>query len=192
MFSHFFWLCLPWSPAFHALLAWNVYHLEKGLAEMQRHKKAVKRSETMSIASEPFSSAPPEARNECQVCSLKRQREDRETARPAWLSLKLEPSIFTFSFVLVSSVQFSRSVMSDSLQSHGQQHARPPYHQLPELAQTHVHWVGDTIQPFSFGRPLLLPPAIFPSTRVLSNESAVCIRWPKYWSSGFIISPSNE
>ena len=41
-------------------------------------------------------------------------------------------------------------------------------------------------------RPLLLPPSIFPSIRVFSNESALCIRWPKYWSFSFSISPSNE
>ena len=41
-------------------------------------------------------------------------------------------------------------------------------------------------------RPLLLPPSIFPSIRVFSNESAFCIRWPKYWSFSFNISPSNE
>ena len=41
-------------------------------------------------------------------------------------------------------------------------------------------------------RPLLLPPSIFPSIRVFSNESVLCIRWPKYWSSSFNISPSNE
>ena len=40
--------------------------------------------------------------------------------------------------------------------------------------------------------PLLLPPSIFPSTRVFSNESVLCIRWPKYWSFSFSISPSNE
>ena len=40
--------------------------------------------------------------------------------------------------------------------------------------------------------PLLLPPSIFPSIRVFSNESVLCIRWPKYWSFSFIISPSNE
>ena len=40
--------------------------------------------------------------------------------------------------------------------------------------------------------PILLPPSIFPSTRVFSNESALCIRWPKYWSFSFNISPSNE
>ena len=41
-------------------------------------------------------------------------------------------------------------------------------------------------------RPILLPPSIFPSIRVFSNESALCIRWPKYWSFSFSISPSNE
>ena len=41
-------------------------------------------------------------------------------------------------------------------------------------------------------RPLLLPPLIFPSIRVFSNESVLCIRWPKYWSFSFSISPSNE
>ena len=41
-------------------------------------------------------------------------------------------------------------------------------------------------------RPLLLPPSIFPSIRVFSNESVLCIKWPKYWSFSFSISPSNE
>ena len=41
-------------------------------------------------------------------------------------------------------------------------------------------------------RPLLLPPSIFPSIRVFANESVLCIRWPKYWSFSFSISPSNE
>ena len=68
----------------------------------------------------------------------------------------------------------------------------PVHHQLPELAQTHVHRVGDTIQP---SHPLLspsLPPSIFPSIRVFSNESILCIRWPKYCHFSFSISPSNE
>ena len=62
------------------------------------------------------------------------------------------------------------------------------HHQLPELSQTHVHWVGDAI----LCHPLLLPPSIFPSIRVFSNQSVLRIRWPKYWSSRFNISPSNE
>ena len=66
----------------------------------------------------------------------------------------------------------------------------PVHHQLLELAQTHVHRVGDAIQPtHPVSHPLLLP-SIFPSIRVFSNESVLCIRWPEYWS--FSISPSNE
>ena len=45
---------------------------------------------------------------------------------------------------------------------------------------------------FILCHPLLLPPSIFPSIRVFSNESVLCIRWPKYWSFSFNISPSNE
>ena len=63
----------------------------------------------------------------------------------------------------------------------------PAHHQFQELAQTHVHWVGDATQP---SHPLLLLPTIFPSIRIFSNESALHIRCPKYWS--FSISPSNE
>ena len=68
----------------------------------------------------------------------------------------------------------------------------PVHHQLPELAQTHVHRVGDAIQPSILCRPLLLPPSIFPSITVFSNESVLCIRWPKYRSFSFNICPSNE
>ena len=63
---------------------------------------------------------------------------------------------------------------------------------LPEFAQIHVHWVGEAIQPSVLCHPLLLLPSIFPSIEVFSNESALSIRWPKYWSFGFSISPSNE
>ena len=66
----------------------------------------------------------------------------------------------------------------------------PVHHQLPELAQTHVHRVGDAIQHLILCRPLLLLPSVFPSIRVFSNESVLPIRWPKYWSFSF--SPSNE
>ena len=62
----------------------------------------------------------------------------------------------------------------------------------PEFAQTHVHWVSDAIWPFHPLLPLLLLPSVFPSIRVFSNESALCIRWLKYWSFSFSIHPSNE
>ena len=68
----------------------------------------------------------------------------------------------------------------------------PVHHKLLEFTQTHVHRVGETIQPSHALSSLLLPPSIFPSIRVFSDESVLCIRWPKYWSFSFSISPSNE
>ena len=68
----------------------------------------------------------------------------------------------------------------------------PVHHQLPELVQTHVHRVSDAIQPSQSLLPLLLLPSIFPSIGVFSSESVLHIRWPKYWSFSFNISPSNE
>ena len=68
----------------------------------------------------------------------------------------------------------------------------PVHHQFPELTQTHVHQVSDAIQHVIFCRPLFLLPSIFPSIRVFSSESVLRIRWPKYWSFHFSISPSNE
>ena len=65
-------------------------------------------------------------------------------------------------------------------------------HHLPELAETHVHWVSDAIHHLILCCLLLLLPSIFPSIRVFSKESALCIRWPKYQSFSFSISPSNE
>ena len=68
----------------------------------------------------------------------------------------------------------------------------PVHHQLPEFTQTHVHQVVDAIQP---SHPLSSPsPPTFNLShiRVFSNESALCIKWPKYWSFSFNISPSNE
>ena len=62
----------------------------------------------------------------------------------------------------------------------------PVHHQLPEFAQTHVHLVWNAIQPSH----CLLSPS--PSIRGFSNESVLCVRWPKYWSCSFSISPSNE
>ena len=68
----------------------------------------------------------------------------------------------------------------------------PVHHQLLEFTQTHVHCVGDAIQPSHPFHPLLLMPSIFPNIRVFSNESALRMRGPKYWSFSFSISPSNE
>ena len=66
----------------------------------------------------------------------------------------------------------------------------PVHQQLPESTQTHVHWVRDAIQPsHSLSSPS--PPAVFPSIRVFSHESALRIRLPKYWNFSFNISPTN-
>ena len=62
-------------------------------------------------------------------------------------------------------------------------------HCLLEFVQIHIHWVGDAIH-LILCHPLLLLPSIFPQHRAFSNESALCIRGPKYWS--FSISSSNE
>ena len=87
----------------------------------------------------------------------------------------------------------SHSVVSNSLRSHGLQHARPPcpsptlrvYSNSCPLSR----WCHPTISSCCH---LLLPPSVFPSIKVFSNESVLCIRWPKYWSFSFSISPSNE
>ena len=88
---------------------------------------------------------------------------------------------------------FSRYVVSNSLRPMDcSTPGFPVLHHLPELAQTHVHWVGDTIQP---SHPLssTSPPALSLSQiRVFSSELSLCIRWPKYWSLSFSISLSNE
>ena len=68
----------------------------------------------------------------------------------------------------------------------------PVHHHFLEFTQTHVHGVGDAIQPSHLLSSLLLLPPIPPSIRVFSNESTFCMRWPKYWSFSFSINPSKE
>ena len=101
----------------------------------------------------------------------------------------------TFLFAGLPWVEFSCSAVSDSLRPHG---LRTPglsvHHQLPEFTQTHVHRVGDAIQP---SHPLLsLSPPSFNLAQhqgfFQASESVFSIRWPKYWSFSFSISLSNE
>ena len=68
----------------------------------------------------------------------------------------------------------------------------PVHHQLPEVTQTHVHWVHDAIQPSHPLLPLLLLPPTLPSITVFSNESSIRMRWPKSWGFSFSIIPSKE
>ena len=94
---------------------------------------------------------------------------------------------------MLSSVQFSHSVVSHSLQQHESQHARPPC--PPPIPRVHsnpcpLSWgchptISSSVIPFS-SCPQSLPASVF------SNESALRIRWPKYWSFSFSISSSNE
>ena len=88
-----------------------------------------------------------------------------------------------------SSVQFSHSVMSDSLQPHELQHARPL---SITNSQSPLKLMSiESVMPSNhliLCRHLLLLPSILPSIRVFSNESALCITWPKYWSFSFNIN----
>ena len=102
-----------------------------------------------------------------------------------WSLLECVPS--------VSSVQFSRTVcLTLCNPMNCSTPGLPVHHQLLEFTQIHIHRVGDTIQP---SHPLLSPspPAPNPSQhQIFSNESTLCMRWPKYWSFNFSISPSKE
>ena len=88
------------------------------------------------------------------------------------------------------SLMFSCSVMSDSLWPHGLQSARLPCLSLSKFAQTHVHELVIPSNYLILCHLLLFLSSIFPSIRVFFNESALCIRWPKYWSFSFSTSLS--
>ena len=94
----------------------------------------------------------------------------------------------------LSSVQFSRSVVSEFLQPHESQHARPPC-PSPTPRVSPKSMSIELVMPSShiiLCHPLLLLPPIPSSIRAFSNESTLRMRWPKYWSFSFNISPSNE
>ena len=97
-------------------------------------------------------------------------------------------------FAVLGHCQFSHSLVSNSLRPHEPQHASPLFPSpdswsLPKLMSI------ESVMPSNhliLCCPLLLLPSIFPSIRVFSNESVLRIRWPKYWSFSFSISPSSE
>ena len=95
--------------------------------------------------------------------------------------------------LVISAAQCSCSVVSDSLQPHRLQHARPPCPSPTPGAYPNScalsWWCHQTISSSVVPSP---PASIFPSIRVFSNELVPRIRWPKYWSFSFNISPSNE
>ena len=90
---------------------------------------------------------------------------------------------------------FSCSVVSDSLRPHGLQHARLPCLPLPSPQSLLKLMSIESLRPSNhliLCCPLLLLPSVFPSIKVFSNESGLHIKWLKYWSFSFSISPSNE
>ena len=83
--------------------------------------------------------------------------------------------------------------MPNSLRPHELQHTRPPCPSPTPGACSNLCPLSWRCHPTIWScRPLLLPPSIFPNIKVFSNESVLCMRWPKYWSFRFSISPSNE
>ena len=117
--------------------------------------------------------------------SHSRMSGSRWVITPLWLSGSWRKNF--------SSVQFSLSVVSDYLRPYRLQHARPP---CPSPTPSLLKLTSiKSVMPSShliLCRPLLLLTPIPPSTRVFSNESTLRMRWPKYWSFSFNISPSNE
>ena len=98
----------------------------------------------------------------------------------------------TFQNVIDLISQFSCSLVSDSSWLHGVHHARLPCPSpTPGACSNSCPWSLWCHPTISSCHPLLLPPSIFPSSRIFSSESALHIRWPKYWSFSFSISPSN-
>ena len=102
-------------------------------------------------------------------------------AIPFYVSTKVHSSVQSLSYVQLFVTPWTAA-----------HQASLSHHQLLEFTQTNVHWVDDAINHLILCHPLLLLLSIFPSIRVFSNESALHIRWPKYWSFSFNISPSSE
>ena len=95
---------------------------------------------------------------------------------------------FLYSHIFTKSCCCSVTLMSDSLRPHGLQHSRLPCPSPSPRACSNSCPSNHLV----LCHPHLLLPSIFPSIRVFSSESVLCIRWPKYWSFSFSISPSNE
>ena len=109
----------------------------------------------------------------------------------SWYISVLKQGNWTVCYICFSPVQFSHSVMSDSLWPHESQHARPPcpsptpgVHSNSRPSSQWCHLI--------LCHPLLLLPPVPPSIRVFSTESTLHMRWPKYWSFSFSIIPSKE
>ena len=131
------------------------------------------------------------------VGSSRRWEQRWNIERQWWKVLYLFPRAVTTNYPILggfSSVQFSRSVVSDSLRPHESQHARPPCPSPTPGVHSDSTSI-ESVMPSShliLSHPLLLLPPIPPSIRVFSNESTLRRRWPKYWSFSFSIIPSKE
>ena len=127
-------------------------------------------------------------------CYLSHVKGDNFTLIHTYIILVLTNEIIQYmllcSALFYFNLSFSCSVVSNSVPMDCTP-GLPDLHYLLELAQTHVLWVSDAIQP-SHSLSSSSPALIFASIRFFSNESALHIKWPKYWSFSFSISPSNE
>ena len=120
-----------------------------------------------------------------------------------WIFLKNQIYIYIYVYIYICFFPTTKISILDTcycsvtkscptLQYHGLQHANPLCPSLsPGVCQVHVHWVSDAIQP---SHPLLpsSPFVVFPNVRVFSIESALCIKWSRYWNFSFSISPSSK
>ena len=109
---------------------------------------------------------------------------------PSSVGIVVYPQIEIFSSVQLSSVAQSCPTLCDPMNRSTPD--LPVHHQLLEFTQTHVHWVGDAIQPSHPRSSLSSTAPTPPSIRVFSNESTLRMRRPKYWSFSFSIIPSKE
>ena len=110
------------------------------------------------------------------------------------LATYFQPSTWFIWYLHSQFSQFSCSVMSNSLHTHGLQHARLPC-PSPNPGAYSNSCPFESVMPSNhliLCRPILLPPSIFPSIRIFSNESTLRMRWPKYWSFSFSFIPSKE
>ena len=144
----------------------------QGLSSLKRCHKACSHSKPARHSQPGLCPGRLEARSEaCSALSLKPEQD----------YLFNFPNIRPLLLESIHSVQFSRSVMSNSLRTHGLQHARlscpSPTRSLLKLMPIKLVMPSNHL--------LFLLPSIFPSIRVFSNESVLCIRWPKYWSFSF-------
>ena len=105
--------------------------------------------------------------------------------------LPVSKSLWFSQFVIIQFSSVAQSCLTLCDPMHCSMPGLPVHQQLLEFTQSHVHWVMRSNH-LVLCCLLLLPPSIFPRIRVFSNESVLHIRWPKYWSFSFNISPSNE